>query len=431
MRNMTKSMAFGVVLLVLLQLQPLTGQVPGASPATLGTANNYTVLARGFAAVGLNPAGLGMSEIEGPSLALFPIQIRRSLDPLGVSDYLDYEGEVVPDAVKEDWLQRISEAGGQTGGGTVEITPFSLSWNRLGFQLSTIASGFTNLNPAAAELLFFGNSGRTGSPGNFDLAGSTLNGFAVTTFAISGGFPISRRWAPGVEQGLALGATLKSSWGHALVFAEDAGSSAQGDPLSLNLDFPMIYSASDAGFWSGGSGLGIDVGGIWKRDAWSVAAVITNLVNNFEWDLGNFSWRQGRAFLDSDSTQTDLDEQPGREAPQGLKDRVEELTFEPAVTVSGAYSGFENLTITAEVRQRAGEGLDVGPKSHIGMGLEYLPTPVFPLRAGFAVITDGFQAGGGFGLNLGPIQIGASALYETRDSRTGLAGMVGIALVSR
>ena len=37
-----------------------SGQLPSPSTAVLGTANNYTALARGFTAIALNPAGLGM-----------------------------------------------------------------------------------------------------------------------------------------------------------------------------------------------------------------------------------------------------------------------------------------------------------------------------------------------------------------------------------
>ncbi len=42
-----------------------SGQLPSASTAALATANNYTALARGFTAIALNPAGLGMSGNPG------------------------------------------------------------------------------------------------------------------------------------------------------------------------------------------------------------------------------------------------------------------------------------------------------------------------------------------------------------------------------
>ena len=425
MRNAKIGLAFGALLAVVLWTQPASSQLPGASTATLGTANNYMVLARGFAAVGLNPAGLGMPETSGFTLALFPVKLSQSLDPLALSDLKDYEGVVIPTSVKEDWLQQIAAAGGQTGSGALEVTAFSGSWNNFGLQLSTIASARTDLNDAAAELLFFGNAGRTGEPGDFDLQGSGLDGYAVTTLGISAGFPIARRWAPGVEQGLSLGVTLKQSWGHAMAFAEDAGTLAQSDPLEIGVDFPVVHSNNESD-WSGGSGLGLDVGVAWERGPWAAAAVLQNIFNTFEWDLAELVYRPGQATFDEDTNEADFDELPANQAPAALQGRVKDLTFKPGIALGGAYDASENMTVTAEFRQRVGDGLDTGPKSHLGIGMEYKPTPSVPLRAGVAMITDGFQAGGGLALILGPVQIGFAAMYQTGDVGDGIAGTFGI-----
>ena len=431
MKNATKWTAIGVALGVLLCGQPAVGQVPGASPATLGTAQNYMVLARGYAAIGLNPAGLGMAGAEGFTLALFPTQVSQSMEPLGISAFLDYEGEVIPASVKEDWLQQITDAGGQTGTGTVEFTPIALSIDRLGIQFSTLASASTNLNPDVAELLFFGNSGRTGTPGDFDLSGAQLTGYAVSTIAISLGFPLSRRWVPGVEQGFAIGGTVKHSWGHALVHAENREGILGADPVVGRIEFPMIYSSRDSDYWSGGSGLGLDVGVSWKRDSWALAGVVQNLVNGFGWELREMSYRRGRIYVDRDSRQAIYEEWSGEFASEMMKDRVKDLTFNPTLSAGAAYSGFEDVTITAEIRQRTGDGLETGPKSHFGMGLQYFATPTVPIYAGAAVITDGFQAGGGFGLTLGRVQVGASALFRQGDVANSLLGMVGISVLGR
>ena len=426
MRNAKIGLAFGALLAVLLCTRPSSGQLPGASPATLGTANNYTVLARGFAAIGLNPAGLGMAESSGFTFALLPVTIGQSLDPLTFSDLFNYEGVVVPTSVKEDWLQKIAAAGGQTGSGVLEVTAFSGSWNNFGVQLSTIASGQATLNDAAAELLLFGNAGQTGEAGDFDLQGSGLSGFAVTTLGVSAALPISRRWVPGVEEGLSVGATLKQSWGHVLAFAEDSGTLAQSDPLGVEVDFPVIHPASESGSWSRGSGLGLDVGLAWERGPWAAAAVIQNLFSAFEWDLRELAYRPGTAQFDWYDNVSDFDENSAMLAPRAIRDKVRELTFKPVLALGGAYDAFENLTVTAEFRQRVGDGLDTGPKMHLGVGMEYRPTPSVPLRAGFAAITDGFQLGGGLGLVLGPIHVGFAAMYQTGDVGDGVAGTFGL-----
>jgi hypothetical protein len=426
MRYTNSRSAMAVLLAVVFWAQPSAAQLPGASPATLGTANNYTALARGFAAIGLNPAGLGMAGTEGFTLALLPFTFSQSLDPLTFSDIFDYEGVVVPTTVKEDWLQQIASAGGQTGTDVVELTEFSFSWNNFGLQLSTIASAGMNLNDAAAELLLFGNGGRTGQPGDFDLQGSNLTGFAVSTLGISVGFPIARRWVPGLEQGLSVGFTLKQSWGHAVAYAEDAGTLVQSDPVEINLDFPLIHPDGDWSDWSRGSGIGLDAGVAWRRGPWSASGVVQNLFNAFDWDLDELDYRPGEATFDQDTNESDFDERPARDAPKALKEKIRDLEFKPLIGLAGAYEVQENLTVTAELRQRIGEGLDTGPKSHLGVGMEYRPSPVFPVRAGVAVITEGFQVGGGFGLILGPVHLGLAGLYRTGEVGDGLAGTFGL-----
>ncbi len=105
---------------------------------------------------------------------------------------------------------------------------------------------------------------------------------------------------------------------------------------------------------------------------------------------------------------------------------MKDLTFNPVLVLGGAYDALENLTVTAEFRQRTGDGLDIGPKMHLGVGMEYRPAPWVPLRAGIAAITDGFQLGGGLGLILGPVHIGFAGMYQTGDVGDGMAGTFGL-----
>ncbi|MFO8174921.1 MAG: conjugal transfer protein TraF [Longimicrobiales bacterium] len=422
MRSANIGSTVGMLLTVLLWPHPGSGQLPGASPAALGTANNYTALARGFASVGLNPAGLGMPGTTGITLAVLPLRVSQSLDPLTLSDLSDYEGIVVPAGVKEDWLRQITAAGGQSGSGAADVTAFSLSWNNFGLQLSTLAATQLDLNDAAAELLLFGNAGRTGEPVDLDLQGSGMSGYAVTTLGVSAAIPL----AGGRNQGFSIGATLKQSWGHALAFAEDAGTMVRSDPISVDVSFPIVHPSDDGSDFSLGSGLGLDVGAAWQRGSWTASAVIQNLVNTFEWDLAELVYRPGRGLFDEFTNDSDFDERPAAEAPPALLDRVEELTFKPVIGLGGAYAAGEDLTLTAELRRRVGDGLDTGPRSHLGVGMEYRPTPAVPLRAGLAAITDGFQLGGGLGLILGPAHLGFSALYQMGDVGNGLAGAFGL-----
>ena len=52
------------------------------------------------------------------------------------------------------------------------------------------------------------------------------------------------------------------------------------------------------------------------------------------------------------------------------------------------------ITLTADGSTRIGDGIEIGPKMHLGVGAELRVIPLLPLRAGVAAITDGVQVWG-------------------------------------
>ena len=76
----------------------------------------------------------------------------------------------MPDAVRDEWLAQVLEAGGQTGSVSAGGTPIALTIGPVGIQVSSRASAeVADLSTDAAELLLYGNAGRTGEPRDFDL----------------------------------------------------------------------------------------------------------------------------------------------------------------------------------------------------------------------------------------------------------------------
>ncbi len=406
----------------LLLAQPSAAQLPGSGAAVLGTADTWTALARGFTAVGLNPAGLGMPDNPGFSLALPALRASQTLDPITLADLAQFDGGLIPASVKEDWLLLIEAAGGERGGGRVEATPLALNAGRLGLQLSTVGGVRSALNDDAAELLLFGNAGRTGSARDFDLGGSSVEGFAVTTLGVSVGLPLPMRSREGQPPSLALGATLKYSLGNALVLGQDAGSSLLGDPIKVDVTFPVLHSDPDQGPLSQGSGVGLDLGAAWASGPWSAGAVVRNLFHTFEWKLESMLYRPGEAFFDEDDSDSDFEERPGEQAPAALRDRLADLTFKPEIVLGGAYQAGPALTFTAEAGHRLGEGLDTGPTTHLGVGVEYRPVRFLPLWGGAAAISDGYQLGAGLGLLLGPVHLSLAASLQGGDAGEGALG---------
>lgn len=381
-----------------------TAQLADASASVLALAGSNTATARGFAAVAANPAGLGMFGSPGFSLALVPLQIRSGIDPIRLSDFADFDGRLIPAQTKEEWLGRVTREGGQTGSIGVQASGFALSAGNFGLQVSTVVSGTLNLSPGVVEGLLFGNAGRTGEPSDLSLTGSSVDAFAISTAALSAGFEVG--------DGLAVGATVKYSVGHGVLVARSTAGAFTSDPLRVEVDFPSVSIEDDDVDLEQGSGVGVDVGVQLRRDRISLGATLQNLGSTFEWDLAKLVYRNGTAFLDETESRTDFDELPFSSAPASLRTTVEDMTLSPAIALGGAYDASGDLTVSAVLKSRFGDGLDLGPKFRAGVGAEWRSLRVLHLRAGAAVVTDGTELAGGASLVLGPVNLSAAAAVQ-------------------
>src|SRR2546423_9282899 len=298
-----------------------SAQLVSASAASLGLADNYTVLARGFNAVSWNPANLGL---PGNPLLSFGFAGRGSggMDPISLGDLAQYSGLRVPNAVRTDWLTRVKLHGGQSleadGSGS-----FGLGVGPLAFQLSTTAYERGKLSPDAVEVLLYGNGGADGTPRTMNLKGSRTETALTTTAAASFGHGVDFGIGP-IDQHLALGVTLKYIVGNALLLGEDAGSTLEANPIAVNVQFPIIQS--DTGFTGmpqRGHGVGVDVGAAWSSGPLAVGATIQNLINTFQWNVGEMYFRPGGAlFTPSGSRQTNFDAMAMTSVPDSLRSRA-------------------------------------------------------------------------------------------------------------
>lgn len=402
---------------------PVTAQLPQASATALGLGFNTTASARGFAALANNPAGLSMDDGPGFSLAVAAVAVETGLGPISLRDLVDYEGQLVPDAVKSEWIQRVAESGSQAGTIGAGATPVAFSVGSLGFQLSAQVGGEVNLGPDAVELLLFGNAGRTGAAGDYDLEGSSLDAFVLSTAAVGYGFQVSPR--------LHLGVTGKYTVGTGLVVGRDAGSVLQSDPLLAQIEFPVLFTDFEDEFgnerdgaFNNGSGLGLDVGAIWVGPSMTVGATIQNLISTFEWDLAGFSYTPGQAVFDGEDGESNFDEFPADGAPQVLLSAAEELTLKPAFAVGVQLEATPLLRVTADLRKRTSGGLSVGPDFHLGAGAELRALSFLPVRAHLAKVSEGVQVGGGASLVLGPVNLSGGIALRTGDVGDATLGMV-------
>ena len=413
---LTKNRAVAIVVAAAAALghtHRLEAQLANASAATLGLAGNQTAIARGFAAISVNPAGLAMPG-SGFSLALLPIQVRAGIDPITLKDLVDVQGELLTPH-RDDWMSRIDAANGQSGQVGGDISQIALTMGSIGIQISSVVSANMRLGAEAVETLLFGNAdpANTYVGRDFNLEGSAFDGFATTTGALSIGKSL-----PSLTGAMALGATLKYTVGHAIASAEVLNGTGQASPLRIEVEMPMVHTNfADSVFDGvGGSGFGLDLGFQMEQGPLHLGAAVQNIVNTFSWDESKLVYRAGTAVLESGNNTEDFDEQPLSAAPAALRESIDGMKFKPTLALGGAYDLPMALTVTADFKQRLGDGLAVGPKFNMGVGAEWRGLRIIHLRAGGAVVTGGMQYGGGASIVLGPLNFTAGAATISGDN---------------
>ena len=238
--------------------------------------------------------------------------------------------------------------------------------------------------------------------------------------AVGFGIPIP------TERGIWMaGAGFTVAVGHAMILARDSGSLLRGDPVSVELEFPVIQTDTAFEQLNNGFGFGFDVGAAYEDGPWSLSAAVKNLVNVFEWDSGALFYRSGQALFDGDESDSDFEARPGSQAPSVLLEEVRGQAFDRRVELAAAYWWRNGVRLFGELRRRFGDGLGVTPKSHLGAGAE-LTARNLRVRAGGAVVSGGYQVGGGLGLVLGPVHADGSLLRMGGDAGEGMAVAVGL-----
>lgn len=412
MRTTTRPPTCAAVLVALAFAAPASGQLAHASATTLGLMDNATATARGLAAISVNPAGLGMTG-PGYSVTLAPVQLRVGLDPVTLGDLAAFQGEVIPSATKEEWLARVAAEGRQQGPFGGELSELAVQVGHVGVQLSTIVAGRMDLSPDAMEAILYGNAGRTGEPADLVLDGSALDAFVVSSAGVAVGLPV------GVDPSgaqVSLGATLKYSIGHLVITGRDDGGAFQSDPVRADLRFPTVAFDSDQGGLDHGSGFGLDLGLQVVKDRLSGGVAVLNAFHTFAWKEDGLVYRPGTALLEQGNSESDFDTRPFSEAPASLRQAVTDLGFAPVVALGGAYRASRDLTLSADVRNRFGEGMTVDPKMHVGAGAEYRGLGFLELRGGVAAITGGMEMGGGASLLLGPAGVSVAGALRKGDA---------------
>jgi hypothetical protein len=414
-------------LALLLVAGSASGQVASASPAALGMGENYTALARGLHAVAWNPSTLGLSR-GGPSFVTLAVRGASGVGPVGLGDLSDWSDALVPTSVKQDWLTRIGTDGGQVGSGSADVTWAALRVGPLAVHASSSARMTADVSPGIAELILFGNVGESGEAQALDLSGSNVTGWAWSSVGASYAVPV-----PTDEGRASFGVTVKYVMGHAMALGDNSTGSTTVDPVAVDLAFPLVHTDLDGDFaLDAGTGFGVDLGASIESGDWTLSGVVQNVTNSFAWDASKLRYRPLSVSLDMNETATETDDMPLASAPAAVVERVEALRFEPVYGGGVAWRYAWDLTFTADARFGSADGIQAGPSRHVGGGVEWFVSEWFPVRLGGALISmgdgaEGWQAGGGLGLEFGGWNMSASAMHRSAG-RFGDATMLMVSL---
>lgn len=406
----------------------LGAQLPNASPAAFGMAGNYTAKARGYEAVAWNPANLGMPGRPFLSLGAVVFGGTLGMDPVDFRMLHAFSDSVVDSLTRSNWLGLVKASGRQRTRIDGGITPFALSVGPIGFQVGTAMYTNVDFSPDMFEAFMFGNAGNNGGNAKtLDLTGTGISAAVISGGGVSFALPVPFKFTGGLlpNEHLAVALTGKYVVGNAIIFANDGGSAFGANSVTVN--FPTILPDSN---WNGqlGVGTGADLSAAWSAGSWRVGFLAENVFNTFKWDTTKLAYTTNYTYFDKDTSYSQSADKPFGSAPKALRDRVVGNVFKPAFNIGVAFDPVSFLTITGDVHQQTGDdnAISIGPKNRTGVGVELRIIPFIPLRAGIASVTDGWQAGAGFGIHFLGYELGLSGSMRRRGAATESGIMVGL-----
>jgi hypothetical protein len=403
--------AAALLLLLLGSAARAGAQLPSPSAAELGLGGRSAAVARGFAAVAGNPAGLGMPRLARTAWAVLPVHVGCAMGPVSCGEVAEWGDREVPEAVREGWVEQIESHGREDVRARGGVTPLAIAVGWVGFQLTTSVGGGARLNPDASEIFLFGNAGRGAEPRVFRFGGSSLDAYAVTTAAVGVGIPLDVEIGDAPGQAFAVGATLQYSAGNALYVGRDLGTFFSGEPLELWVRFPLVQTDGPA--LRAGDGVGLDLGFQWDAAPWSVGLAVQNVVNTFAWDVERLVFRPVTALITDDEADSDFAPRPASDAPEVLLDAVRAFGFGPRLRVGVAKALSQRTRVFGQLDARLAPSSTTDPPGELGAALEYSLEASLPLRVHASVLNGGVRVGGGAGFRIGWLTVSAAGSYRS------------------
>lgn len=370
-----KSFLCNTVLFSLSLLLAIDGNAQsGVSNArSVGMGGAYTALARGVEAPSWNPANLGLSGKRVYHLNLFSLGIGIHNNSFTKKQYELYNGSYLTEQDKQDILNAIP-AEGMGFDLNSEIQAFGINIGPLAFTASGYAVSDFRLSRDIADLVLNGNQYERA----YDIGDTDGEGWGVSSFALSGGFPIYKQGDREVAVGLSVKYLLGFAYGNVAEASSQFSTDIDGMHGAGRL---MVDNAL------GGSGFGFDVGVAANLNSrWTASLALNNVVNSLKWnkDTKRFIY----TFTADSVTVQGIDDS---DIDSVLVHSDEEIDIEPFSSSLpkqmrfGVARSSKRFTVAVDYVQGLGNGPTVSTKPMIALGTELRPIGFLPLRAGLAV----------------------------------------------
>ncbi len=387
-----------------------------------------------------NPALLALPGMPRLSISLPAVDANLGLAPVGLTAFTPFSGALIPASVRNTWLDQVRAAGGGSMDASLGVRALGIQVGPFAVVGGTTAGAQATLPPEAAELLLFGNAGRTGTLEDIAVNGGAARAWVVSSIGLSHGrrLPI----AP-FGGALAVGATASMLYGHALadLAPVDATIGATAGTISAHGSVLTWGDTLDAK----SSGMSLDLAAAWTRGRLTFGATVSNVVNTLRFSEKNAFARERDISATTDSSQTTSRDGAlyvnGTLNPVFAEDVGTRATavaasarFRPALHLASRYALRPTWDLLADVSLQPDPSASLvrGPRRALAAATEFRGLPVLTLRGGLAAQqgTDGthLALSGGFGLRLFALRIDAGATQQKGPGPETLRVAVGTGL---
>jgi len=405
------------IIILLLITHSAVAQTDNAT--SLGFANNYRPYASGVDAFKTNPGRLAYNEGLQFTFLSFSTAVSNSgFSVSNLNQYFSEEGHggEWSTADKNEVLDIVSEIGVQAD---VGLNIFSMAVKNFGFGIDLVSNGGAlSTSEEIAEIALFGLDLTTDY--NLQIPDvATGSFFSAIKYSFAYSQQVMKRFYPlqlknitaagkiNYYQGLATAEIIDSD---AKIKRSSLDNTVENEVVEYTVNFKARTSSPENGI-TAGKGMGIDLASsaTFMND-WHFSLLLENVVGFINWDgnpelvIGSFS---DSTYLDNSKKNDEKDRSVETDTTKSTKAFSTRL---PANLYIGAhYQLLENLALTAQYKQGLSESFGNTFTPQIGVGAEYRPVPIVPLRMGMTVGgRNTFLLGLGTGLDLGGFQFNLS-----------------------